>query len=58
MTVVSRGSSIKGTVQPECFDDQVKNDKKVTAMRNELHKVSNNKPDKATYTPKEKKTWV
>jgi len=54
LTVVVKGSSIKGTVYPKSVIDQEINDKKMAAMRSELHKVSDTKPQKATYTPKVK----
>ena len=49
-----RGNTIKGTVEPESFKQLVDRDQMNKAMKNELHKVSKNKPDRAIYNPKEK----
>jgi len=56
MTAYSKNNTIKGTIHPATFDELVIRDQKITAMKNELHKVSTKKPDKAIYQPKEKKT--
>jgi len=49
MTAISKGSSVKGSIMPQTFQDQVSRDQMITEMKSELHKVSTKKPDIAKH---------